>query len=177
MELLKQQTRTTHVPYRGTAPAVTDLLGTSDQRDAPRSRSPLQACRGGQGRRLPMLLPGVRPLPPLKMGDLEREVEMWYGILAPKGTPRAVIDRLNSVRFKAVLAQPEVKAAFETQGLVPAHSTPDADDLAPRALVATHHVAAASAAVESRDRLGGLAAAASLLQRGHHVRVHEQAPH
>ena len=49
---------------------------------------------------------------------------MWYGVLAPKGTPKDVTDRLNQ-ELKAILALPEVKAAFETQGMTPAHSSAD----------------------------------------------------
>jgi len=56
------------------------------------------------------------------MGQLD--VEMWYGILAPKGTPKTFTDRLNT-ELKSILALPDVKAAFETQGMVPAHSTPE----------------------------------------------------
>jgi tripartite-type tricarboxylate transporter receptor subunit TctC len=48
---------------------------------------------------------------------------MWYGVLAPKGTPKAVTERLNR-ELMAILALPEVKAAFETQGMTPAHSSP-----------------------------------------------------
>lgn len=69
------------------------------------------------------LLPDVPPLRSLNLGELE--VEMWYGVLAPKGTPRPVIDRINS-ELKEILALSEVKIAFETQGMVPSHSTPEA---------------------------------------------------
>ena len=44
---------------------------------------------------------------------------MWYGVLAPKGTPPAVVARLNK-EIEAVLKQPEVATAFEAQGMVPA---------------------------------------------------------
>ena len=63
----------------------------------------------------------VQPLRKLKLGDLD--VEMWYGVLAPKGTPAPVVERLNR-EIKAILALPEVTAAFETQGMTPASSTP-----------------------------------------------------
>jgi len=51
-------------------------------------------------------------------------VDMWYGVLAPKGTPPAVIARLNK-EIGAILKQPEVATAFEAQGMVPATSTPE----------------------------------------------------
>ena len=131
MELVKQQTKTemTHVPYRGTGPAVTDLLGgTIDVMFLP-IHVALQHVKAGNLKALAIssdksnpLLPDVPPLRDLKMGNLD--VEMWYGILAPKGTPKAFTDRLNA-ELKGILALPEVKAAFETQGMVPAHSSPE----------------------------------------------------
>jgi len=69
------------------------------------------------------LLPGVPPLRELGMGDLD--VEMWYGILAPKGTPKDFVARLNA-ELASILALPDVGAAFQTQGMVPTHSTPEA---------------------------------------------------
>lgn len=50
-------------------------------------------------------------------------VDMWYGVLAPKGTPPDVVARLNK-EIAAVLKQPEVAKSFESQGMVPASSTP-----------------------------------------------------
>ncbi len=69
------------------------------------------------------LLPDVPPLSSLKMGNMN--VDMWYGVLAPAGTPRPYIERLNT-ELRDVLAQPAVSKAFETQGMTPAHSTPEA---------------------------------------------------
>jgi len=52
-------------------------------------------------------------------------VDMWYGVLAPAGTPRPYIERLNK-ELHEILAQPAIAKAFETQGMTPAHSTPEA---------------------------------------------------
>jgi tripartite-type tricarboxylate transporter receptor subunit TctC len=131
MELVKNQAKVdlTHVPYRGTGPAVTDLLGGQIEAMFLPIHVALQHVKAGSLNALAIssetaspLLPNVPPLQSLKMGDLE--VEMWYGILAPKGTPKAFADRLNA-ELKTILALPEVRAAFDTQGMVPAHSTPE----------------------------------------------------
>lgn len=132
MELVKNQAHIdlTHVPYRGTAPAVTDLLGgTIDVMFLP-IHVALQHVKAGTLNALAIssdkpspLLPGVPPLRELGMGDLD--VEMWYGILAPRGTPTDFVARLNA-ELARILALPEVGAAFQTQGMVPTHSTPEA---------------------------------------------------
>ena len=131
MELLKSQSRVfiTHIPYRGTAQAVTDLLGGQlDVMFLP-IHVALQHVKTGALRALGIssdkphpLLPEVPPLRTLNLGKLD--VEMWYGVLAPAGTPKAISDRLNA-ELKGILALPEVKAAFETQGMSPAHSSGD----------------------------------------------------
>ncbi|HWI80385.1 tripartite tricarboxylate transporter substrate binding protein [Ramlibacter sp.] len=155
MELMKNQTRThlTHVPYRGTGPAVTDLLGGQIDVMFLPIHVALQHVKTGSLKALAIssqtphpLLPGVPPLHSLKMGDIE--VEMWYGILAPKGTPRPVVERLNG-ELTGILSLPEVKTAFETQGMVPAHSTPEqfgalmtADAERWAALISAQHITA-----------------------------------
>jgi len=131
MELLKSQSRVfiTHIPYRGTAPAVTDLLGGQIDVMFLPIHVALQHVKTGALRALGIssdrphpLLPEVPPLRTLDLGKLD--VEMWYGVLAPAGTPRAITDRLNA-ELKGILALPEVKTAFETQGMSPAHSSGD----------------------------------------------------
>ncbi len=132
MELLKNRTGTfiTHIPYRGTAPALTELLGGQIDLMFLPIHVALQHVQNGNLKALGIssekaspLLPGVPPLRELKLGELD--VEMWYGVMAPKGTPAATVERLNR-ELKTILARPDVKTAFETQGMLPAHSTPEA---------------------------------------------------
>ena len=53
------------------------------------------------------------------------DVDMWYGFFAPKGTPADVVARFNG-EVVAILDSPDAKTAFESQGLIPATSTPAA---------------------------------------------------
>ncbi|MCU0775862.1 MAG: tripartite tricarboxylate transporter substrate binding protein [Ideonella sp.] len=132
MELLKNRTGSfiTHIPYRGTGPAVTDLLGGQVDVMFLPIHVALQHVQAGTLKALAIssprpspLLPAVPPLSELNLGEID--VEMWYGVLAPKGTPAPVIERLNR-ELRDILARPDVKTAFETQGMQPTHSTPDA---------------------------------------------------
>jgi len=129
MELVKNQAQVfiTHIPYRGTGPAVTDLLGGQIDVMFLPIHVALQHVKAGNLRALAIssdkphpLLPDVPPLRELNLGNLD--VDMWYGVLAPKGTPKPLVDRLNS-ELKSILALPEVRTAFETQGMTPAHSS------------------------------------------------------
>ena len=130
MALLMQGTGTDllHVPYKGTAGAVTDLLGGRiDYMFLPVHVAlqhiqvgKLRAIATGSSKRLPQL-PDVPTL--AEAGVTADNVDMWYGVLAPKGTPKPLVERLNT-ELKGILALPDVRAAFETQGMTPAHSTP-----------------------------------------------------
>ncbi len=131
MELLKNQAKVfiTHIPYRGTGPAVTDILGGQVEVMFLPIHVALQHVKTGRLNALGIssdkphpLLPDVPPLRTLNLGQLD--VDMWYGVLAPAAMPRAQVDRLNT-ELKGILALPEVKAAFETQGMTPAHSSAD----------------------------------------------------
>jgi tripartite-type tricarboxylate transporter receptor subunit TctC len=130
MELVKNQAKVfmTHIPYRGTGPALADLLGGQLDAMFLPIHVALQHVKAGSLRALAIssdrphaLLPEVPPLRQLQLGNLD--VDMWYGILAPKGTPKAFTERLNR-ELMAILALPDVKTAFETQGMTPAHSSP-----------------------------------------------------
>ncbi|MES2186700.1 MAG: tripartite tricarboxylate transporter substrate binding protein [Pseudomonadota bacterium] len=130
MALFMQNTGTEllHVPYKGTAGAVTDLLGGRiDYMFLPIHVALQQIQAGklrpiatGSSKRLAQL-PEVPTL--AEAGIPVDNIDMWYGVLAPKGTPPDVVARLNK-EIAAVLKQPEVAKAFETQGMVPATSTP-----------------------------------------------------
>ncbi|MBA2964260.1 tripartite tricarboxylate transporter substrate binding protein [Ramlibacter sp. MAH-25] len=131
MELLKNRAKVslTHISYRGTAPAVTDLLGGQIDVMFLPIHVALQHVKAGKLKALAIsstksspLLPDVPPLNSLNLGDMN--VDMWYGVLAPAGTPQPFIERLNT-ELRDILALPAVAKAFETQGMTPAHSTPD----------------------------------------------------
>lgn len=131
MELFKQTAGVflTHIPYRGTAQAVTDLLG--GQVDAmflpihvalPHVRTgKLAALAIGSDKRH-ALLPDVPTIEQAKAGKVN--VDMWYGIFAPPGTPPEQVARLNR-ELADILAAPEVRTAFQSQGMDPATSTPE----------------------------------------------------
>ena len=119
-----------HVPYKGSAGAVQDLLGGQIgymflpvQVSAPHIRAgKLKAIATGSPERLPQF-PDV---PTLNESGLKGvDVDMWYGFFAPKGTPTDVVTRLNQ-EIVAILDSPEARTAFEAQGLIPATSTPAA---------------------------------------------------
>ena len=80
----------------------------------------LVALAIGSDKRHP-LLPQVPTLAEARAGKVN--VDMWYGIFAPPGTSPELVARLNR-ELKDILAAPEVRAAFETQGMDPATSTP-----------------------------------------------------
>lgn len=131
MELFKATNHVflTHIPYRGTAPAVTDLLG--GQVDVgflpihvalPHIKAgKLNALAIGSDRRH-ALLPQVPTLEEARAGKVN--VDMWYGVFAPPGTSPEYVQRLNR-ELQGILASPEVRAAFETQGMDPATSSPE----------------------------------------------------
>ena len=131
MELLKNTAKVflTHIPYRGTGPAVTDMIG--GQVDAmflpihvalPQVRSGRLVALGiGSDKRHP-LLPDLPTLSEANAGEVN--VDMWYGIFAPKGMPAAQVATLNR-EINDILRAEDVKKAFEGQGMDPASDTPE----------------------------------------------------
>jgi tripartite-type tricarboxylate transporter receptor subunit TctC len=130
MELLKDRTGAdlTHVPYKGTAGAFTDLLGGQIATMFIPIHVGLQFVKGGKLRAI-AVGSGKRhasapELPTLQeLGIKGADVDMWYGFLAPRGTPRPVIGKLDG-ELRAILAAPDLKAAFNAQGMEAASSTP-----------------------------------------------------
>ncbi|GAC1535318.1 MAG: tripartite tricarboxylate transporter substrate binding protein [Ramlibacter sp.] len=119
----------THIPYRGTAQAVTDLLGGQVglmflpiHVALPHIKSGKLVALGIGSDKRHRLLPQVPTLAEASAGDVN--VAMWYGIFAPLGTSAELVARLNR-ELKDILALPEVRCAFESQGMDPASSSPD----------------------------------------------------
>ncbi|MGZ5125883.1 MAG: Bug family tripartite tricarboxylate transporter substrate binding protein [Burkholderiales bacterium] len=117
-----------HVPYKGLAPALTDLMGGQvDLLFADvglvvphRKAGKLKALAVTADKRSSVM----RDVPTVAESGLAGyQTGTWYGILAPTGTSADIIARLNQETMK-VLALPEVKERFLTQGIEPAGSTP-----------------------------------------------------
>lgn len=116
-----------HVPYKGTAGAVQDLLGGQIGYMFLPVHVSAQHIRAGKLKAIaagsPQRLPQLPDVPTLAESGLKGvDVDMWYGFFLPKGTPPEIVARLNR-DVAAILATPEAKAAFEAQGLIPATST------------------------------------------------------
>ncbi|RXN85195.1 MFS transporter [Achromobacter aloeverae] len=133
-ELFKMQTGTDilHVPYRGSGPAVADLLGGQVDSMFDNMPSSLPHVRAGKLRALGVtsrqrvgFAPDVPTLAESGLPDFS--VESWFGLMAPARTPPAVIERLNAALNKA-LKDPELRATYEKSGFVP-----PADDNSPKA--------------------------------------------
>ena len=119
-----------HIPYRGTAPSVTDLLG--GQVDATFTGAPavIPHVRSGRLRALAVSSPArIAALPEVptvaESGYPGFEADQWYGIVAPAGTPADVVARFNAAINKA-LASPEVAQQLAAEGALPMQTTPKA---------------------------------------------------
>jgi tripartite-type tricarboxylate transporter receptor subunit TctC len=128
-EMFKLRTRTSivHIPYRGAAPAVTDLLGGQVDMMFATLGSVLPQIRAGQLRALAVAAPqrsGLLPnVPTFEESGLKNfRLDSWYGIAAPAGTPRAVVERLYNDIQKAVTA-PAYREKMEQAGLEPVIAT------------------------------------------------------
>ncbi len=119
-----------HVPYKGTAPALQDLIGGSIQIlvDVPSTLMP--HVRGGKIKALGMFsakrLPSAPEVPTLsESGGPALESSTWVLFLAPAGVPREIVARLNAEVAKAVNS-PEIKGKFEALGIEPVGNSPEA---------------------------------------------------
>lgn len=130
MELFRDLTGASllHVPYKGTAGAVTDVLGGQINVMFLPIHVALPHVRAGRLKALAVgsakRHPTATELPTLQeLGVKGAEVDMWYAILAPKGTPAPVIAKLDA-ELISILSLPELKASFGNQGMDAASSTP-----------------------------------------------------
>ena len=114
----------TTVPYKGTAPAMTDLLGGQVDLMCDQTTNTSQQIEGGKvkafGVTTPKRLttPALAKLPTLDEAGLKGfNVSIWHGLYAPKGTPKAVVDKLNGA-LRAALKDPEFIKREEALGAV-----------------------------------------------------------
>jgi tripartite-type tricarboxylate transporter receptor subunit TctC len=134
MEYLKLKSGTfmVHVPYRGTAPAVVDVIAGQIQLIFTGAPAVMPFVKSGQLRALavssPKRLPSLPDLPTVaESGGKELagfEADQWYGVVAPAGTPPAIVAKLNA-QINASLNSPELKARLQAEGAEGTPTTPE----------------------------------------------------
>ena len=122
----------THVPYKGMGPATADLIGGHVQVLIASVPSVYQHVKAGKVKGIGVTTakasPVVPGLPPLAdFGAKGYDVELWWGVLAPAGTPKDVIAKLNGEINKA-LSTEEMREFLIREGAVPSPMTPEAFD-------------------------------------------------
>jgi tripartite-type tricarboxylate transporter receptor subunit TctC len=130
-ELFKLRTGTNivHVPFKGTAPSLTAVMGGEVEMTFANIPAILQHVKAGRLR--PLALSGERrselmpDVPTIKeAGVPDGAVGVWYGVLAPAATPRAVIDTLSAAII-GIAHSPEMKQRLAEQGADAVGSTPE----------------------------------------------------
>ncbi len=117
-----------HVPYRGSGPGVTAVMGGEAQLMMPAAPSALPAMQAVKARALAVTSAARHPdfpnLPTVAETLPGYEVTSWFGLAGPAATPRPVVDLLNAVMRK-VLSDPEAVKALAVAGMEPVTSTPE----------------------------------------------------
>ena len=129
IELLKQRLKidVLHVPYKGAAQALTDLLGGQVQLAVLPVHTALPHARAGKlnviavsGERRSVLAPDSPSFAELGLKNLD--IDLYFWLAGPAGLPREIVQKWNQ-ELAAILALPEVREIFTRQGMVPAHSS------------------------------------------------------
>jgi len=128
--MFQQQTGSemVHVPYRGTGPALADILAGNVDLFFDNLGSSMPMHRGGKAKILAVATPErsklVPELPTLREAGLrDFASSTWFAMVAPPGTPAAIAEQINRA-VNDVLAMPEIQAQFETLGVQPRIVTP-----------------------------------------------------
>ena len=119
-----------HIPYKGSAPAVTDLIGGQVQAYFDNTPNVLPHIKAGKIRALAVTSARRFPLTPdlptvAESGVPGYEVAVWFGTVAPTGTPREVVLKINA-EINRILTLPEVKERFNAGGIEIVGGTPEA---------------------------------------------------
>jgi len=117
------------IPYKGSGPAVIDLISGVVDADFENLPAVIEQIKGGKLRALAVLSPKRIALLPdtptfVELGMPEFVASPWFAIVAPAGTPRDIVARLNQEINKA-LSSPAVQAVFAKQGANPVIHTPE----------------------------------------------------
>ena len=118
-----------HIPFKGGGPAMMDVIAGNTQITIGSLIQMLPQIKAGKLKALGVgsasRIAALPDLPTIsEAGVPGYEVTNWWGIVVPAGTPRSVIDRLNK-DLTAIVASPETKKRFETEGAEPLSMSPD----------------------------------------------------
>ena len=121
--------KVTHIPYKGSAPAITDLIGGQIQFMHTTTVSAEAQIKSGRVRVVALASPKRQTLLPdvptlAESGIKDAEAIVWFGMSAPAKTPRAIIDKLNSEGNK-ILQMPDVRRRLDELGLEVQGGTPE----------------------------------------------------
>ena len=121
-----------HIPYRGSSGARTDVLGGQVEVMFDAVPTMVDQIRAGKvkalattGKTRSAVLPDVPTMS--EAGLPGYETTIWLGLMAPKGTPKAIVDKLNQAVSK-IASQPDVRQLWAKQGAVPMVMSPEAFD-------------------------------------------------
>lgn len=127
---LNANVRLVHVPYKGTGPALVDVIGGQVTMMFGQMSSVLPQIKSGKLRAIgvaslkrSVVLPDVPTI--AEQGMPNFEAVSWYALMVPAATPKAVVDKLNAESLK-MLAKPAIKEKFAGLGLEPGGGTPQA---------------------------------------------------
>ena len=131
MELFKQQVNSfmVHIPYRGIAPAFTDLMGGQTQAMFPGLAAAVPHIRSGRVR--PLAVTGLKRHPQFKdlptldeSGFKGFDAQQWYGVVGPAGMPAPIVKQLNE-SLATVLRAPDLREKLSVEAIEPIVMTPD----------------------------------------------------
>jgi len=131
MELFKLQVDTfmVHIPYRGIAPAFTDLMGGQTQAMFPGLAAALPHIRSGRVRQIAVT--GLKRHPQLKdtptleeSGFKGFDAMQWYGVVGPAGMPAPIVKQLNDT-LNSVLTAPDLREKLSVEAVEPMTMSPD----------------------------------------------------
>jgi tripartite-type tricarboxylate transporter receptor subunit TctC len=126
---LKAGIKMTHVPYRGTGPALTDTLAGQTQVFFSSAATALPHVQSGKLKALAVTtakrLPALPDVPTVAEAGLPGyEVDLWHGFIAPKGLPRPIVDKINKVANESLTLR-DTAEKLANDGVAPAGGTPE----------------------------------------------------
>ncbi len=131
MELFKQQINSfmVHIPYRGIAPAFTDLIGGQTQAMFPGLAAAIPHIRSGRVR--PLAVTGLQRHPQFKdvptldeSGFKGFDAQQWYGVVGPAGIPAPIVKQLNET-LATVLTAPDMREKLAVEAIEPTVMSPE----------------------------------------------------